>query len=85
MFLLFFFLQVPLEMCGLAQQNFHRAMYQYGENAPCYSSAKLLEESLKEDLRCEDFKDWYYGIDNIDGSSAIRHFGIALSQEEEKK
>jgi len=73
--------KVPLEMCGLAQQNFHRAMYTYGEKAPCYSSVKLLEDSLKTDLRCKDFDNWSYGIDNVDGSAVIRHFGIKLSQD----
>ena len=69
-------------MCGLAQQNYHRAMYQYGETAPCYSSVKMLEEALNEDLRCEKMKDWSYGIDNVDGSAVIRHHGIELSQDD---
>ena len=52
-----------------------------GEKAPCYSSVKLLEDSLKTDLRCKDFDNWSYGIDNVDGSAVIRHFGIKLSQD----
>ena len=69
-------------MCGLAQQMFHRTMYAYGEDAPCYSTPKMLEENLKEDLRCEDFKNWSYSIQNVDGSAVIRHHGIALSQDD---
>ena len=52
-----------------------------GEKAPCYSSVKLLEDSLKTDLRCKDFDNWSYGIDNVDGSAVIRHFGITLTQD----
>jgi hypothetical protein len=60
-------------------------MYQYGDDAPCYSAPKMLEDALKEDLRCDKFKNWSYSIDDIDGSAVIRHHGIALSQEEELK
>ncbi len=59
-------------------------MYQYGEGAPCYSFPKTLEDALKENLRCDDFKNWKYSIDDIDGSAVIRHHGIKLSQDEDK-
>ena len=65
--------------------SFNRAMYQYGEDAPCYSSVKMLEESLNQSLHCEDFKNWSYGIDNVDGSAVIRHHGIDLSQDDDKR
>ena len=73
-------LQVPLELLGHAQQILHRAMYTYGEDAPCYSAPRMLEEALKTDLRCDDFKDWSYSIESVDGSSIIRHHGIKLDQ-----
>ena len=76
-------LQVPIELIGLAQHMFLRTMYQYGENAPCYSFPRTLEESLNGNLRCEDFKNWSYSIDDIDGSAAIRHHGIKLSQDDD--
>jgi hypothetical protein len=57
-------------------------MFQYGDDAPCYIAPKMLEEALKEDLRCDKFKNWSYSIDNMDGSAVIRHHGIALSHEE---
>ena len=53
-------------------------MYTYGEDAPCYSAPRMLEEALKTDLRCDDFKDWSYSIESVDGSSIIRHHGIKL-------
>ena len=59
-------------------------MYKYGENAPCYSAPKALEEDCHESLRCEDFKNWSYSIDNVDGSAVIRHHGITLTQDEKK-
>ncbi len=74
-------LQVPIEFLGLAQQMFNRTMYQFGEDASCYSFPKTLEVALKTDLRCEDFKDWSYSIDDIDGSAVIRHQGIKLHQD----
>jgi hypothetical protein len=43
-------------------QTFHRAMFMYGEDAPCYSAPRMLEEALGESLRCEEFKDWSYSI-----------------------
>ena len=67
----------------MAQQIFNHTMYRYGEDAPCYSSPRMLEEDLKDDLRCEAFKNWSYSIDNVDGSAVIRHHGIALSQDQE--
>ena len=59
-------------------------MYRYGDTAPCYSSAKMLEDNLNESLRCEAFKDWTYSIDDVDGSAVIRHHGITLSQDSDK-
>ena len=59
-------------------------MYKYGENAPCYSAPRALEEDCHESLRCEDFKNWSYSIDNVDGSAVIRHHGITLTQDEKK-
>ena len=79
-FLKLIHLQVPLELLGHAQQILHRAMYTYGEDAPCYSAPRMLEDALKTDLRCDDFKDWSYSIESVDGSSIIRHHGIKLDQ-----
>ena len=84
-FLLIFIIKVPLELLGHAQQILHRAMYSYGEDAPCYSAPRMLEEALKTDLRCDDFKDWSYSIESVDGSSIIRHHGIKLDQSEDEK
>jgi hypothetical protein len=53
---------VPLEFIGHAHQTTLRAMFMYGEDAPCYSAPRMLEEALGESLRCEDFKDWSYSI-----------------------
>lgn len=60
-------------------------MYRYGETAPCYSSAKMLEDNLNESLYCEDFKDWTYSIDDVDGSAVIRHHNIRLTQDPDEK
>jgi hypothetical protein len=60
-------------------------MFMYGEDAPCYSPPRMLEEALGESLRCKDFKDWSYSIQNVDGSAVIRHHGIKLTQVENEK
>merc|ERR1711915_967309 len=43
---------------------------------------KMLEEALGVDLRCEGFENWKYSIQNIDGSSVIRHHGIDIKRTE---
>ena len=44
----------------------------------------MLEDNLNESLHCEDFKEWTYSIDDVDGSAVIRHHGIKLTQDPEK-
>ena len=44
----------------------------------------MLEDNLNESLHCEDFKDWTYSIDDVDGSAVIRHHNIKLTQDPEK-
>ena len=70
-----------MEILGHAQQNFHRAQYQYGDGASCYSPPRMLEESLGESLRMEEFNDWSYSVDNLDGTAVVRHHGIKLTQD----
>ena len=70
--------EVPFELLGLVQQIYNRALYKYGAEAPCYIPAKLIEDDLDEDLRCDGFEDWSYSIDNVDGSAVIRHHGVDL-------
>ena len=33
-------------------QAYNKTMYAYGDEAPCYSSPRMLEEALGVDLRC---------------------------------
>jgi len=72
--------RVPIEILGHAMQAYNRTMYAYGDDAPCYSSPRMLEEALGEDLRCEGFENWKYSIQNVDGSSVIRHHGIDIKR-----
>lgn len=68
--------RVPIEILGHAMQAYNKTMYSYGDEAPCYSSPRMLEEALGVDLRKEGFEKWRYSIQNVDGSSVIRHHGI---------
>ena len=43
--------QVPVEILGLAQQIYNKANYSYGDDAPCCSAVRLLEEAMGTDLR----------------------------------
>lgn len=70
--------KVPIELLGLVQQIYNRGLYTYGADAPCYIPAKLLEDTLNEPLQCPGFENWSYSIDNVDGSSVIRHHDIDL-------
>ena len=57
-------------------EMYERAMSAMGENAPCYSPPKMLEEALNENLQCAEFNDWSYSIDNSKGSCNVDHHGI---------
>ena len=43
--------RVPIEILGHAMQAYNKTMYAYGDEAPCYSSPRMLEEALGVDLR----------------------------------
>ena len=46
--------RVPIEILGHAMQAYNKTMYAYGDEAPCYSSPRMLEEALGVDLRYID-------------------------------
>merc|ERR1712037_906226 len=72
--------RVPIEILGHAMQAYNKTMYAYGDEAPCYSSPRMLEEALGVDLRSEGFENWKYSIQNVDGSAVIRHHGIDIKR-----
>ena len=39
-------------------QAYNKTMYAYGDEAPCYSSPRMLEEALGVDLRWELFSNY---------------------------
>jgi len=71
---------VPLELMSYITAKYSVAKQKYGDDAPCYIGAKMIEDTMKENLQCEKFDTWSYGIDNIDGSCVIRHKGIDLDE-----
>jgi 3-hydroxyisobutyrate dehydrogenase len=72
--------KVPLQILGHAMNMYNTALYTYGDDAPCYINPKMLEDHLGVDLRSDGFENWSYSIQNIDGSSVIRHHGLALKR-----
>jgi len=72
--------KVPLQILGFAMNMYNTALYAYGDDAPCYINPKMLEDHLGVDLRSEGFENWSYSIQNIDGSSVIRHHGIDIKR-----
>ncbi len=71
---------MPTELLGFMQHVYHRALYQLGPDSGCYSPPRLLEESLKEDLRAPGFEGWTYEVENVEGAIHVRHKGIDLKQ-----
>ena len=43
--------QVPLEVFGLMQQIYNRALHSLGPDVGCYAPPKLYENELKESLQ----------------------------------
>ena len=47
-------MQVPLEVFGLMQQVYHRALYSLGPDVGCYAPPKLYENELQESLQVRE-------------------------------
>ena len=47
-------LQVPMEVFGLMQQVYHRALYSLGPDVGCYAPPKLYENELNESLQVKE-------------------------------
>ncbi|XP_013401163.1 uncharacterized protein LOC106167038 [Lingula anatina] len=71
--------KVPIEVLGLVEQIYRRAMHKYGEDAGSSHPPKLLEDDLKEPLRQEGYDNWYYTIEKVQGG------GIAVVHKFDKK
>ena len=71
---------IPIEILKVAHEAEVKAMEDYGKDASCYIAVKRIEDAMGEELRDEEFKDWYYSIENVDGSSCIRHHGIDIKR-----
>jgi len=68
--------KVPLEVFGLMQQIYHRALYSLGPDVGCYAPPKLYEKELNESLQASGFENWSYTVENVDGALQVRHQGI---------
>jgi len=72
--------KVPLEVFGLMQQIYHRALYSLGPDVGCYAPPKLYENELNESLQSKGFENWSYTVENVDGALHVRHKGIELEK-----
>jgi len=70
--------QVPLELFGLMQQIYNRALYSLGPDVGCYAPPKLYEIEQKESLQAPGFENWSYTVENVDGALHVRHQNIDL-------
>jgi len=70
--------QVPLELFGLMQQIYNRALYSLGPDVGCYAPPKLYEIEQKESFQVGGFENWSYTVENVDGALHVRHEGIQL-------
>jgi len=74
--------KVPLEILGLQQQIYNRALYSLGPDVGCYAPPKLYENELNESLQAPGFENWSYTVENVDGALQVRHLGIDLNKKE---
>ena len=58
---------VPLEVMGLVEQIYRRAMFKYGANAGSSHPAKLLQDDLNVSLQIDGFEEWTYSIEKVEG------------------
>ena len=58
---------VPLEVMGLVEQIYRRAMFKYGADAGSSHPAKLLQDDLNLSLQVEGFENWTYSIEKVEG------------------
>jgi len=72
--------KVPIEVFGLMQQTYNRALYSLGPDVGCYAPPMLMENELKESLQAPGFENWNYTVENVDGALHVRHTGIDLEK-----
>jgi len=72
--------KVPLEVFGLMQQVYNRALYSLGPDVGCYAPPKLYENEMNESLQAPGFENWNYTVENVDGALHVRHQGIELQK-----
>ena len=60
---------VPLEVMGLVEQIYRRAMFKYGPDAGSSHPPKLLEDDLNLSLQADGFENWTYSIEKVEGGS----------------
>jgi len=76
--------KVPLELFGLMQQVYNRALYSLGPDVGCYAPPKLYELEQKESLQAPGFENWSYTVENVDGALHVRHQNIKLPGQKEE-
>jgi len=62
---------VPTELHAHAEQIYNRARVKLGDDVGSTSPARMLEEDLNESLQIDDFEDWTYTIEHVEGSMAV--------------
>lgn len=77
--------KVPMEIFGLMQQIYHRALYSLGPDVGCYAPPILYEKELNESLQVPGFEKWTYSVENVDGALHVRHEGIDLPNRNQAK
>ncbi|XP_023325846.1 3-hydroxyisobutyrate dehydrogenase, mitochondrial [Eurytemora carolleeae] len=77
--------KIPLELFGLMQQIYNRALYSLGPDVGCYAPPILYEREHKESLQAPGFENWTYSVENVDGALHVRHEGIELPAKKQKK
>ncbi|XP_064642555.1 2-hydroxy-3-oxopropionate reductase-like [Lineus longissimus] len=73
--------KVPLELMGLTEQIYLRAMYKYGEDVGSSMPAKLLPDDLNEEPEVKGYEGWTYEIQKVEGGGiAVVHRGVKKTE-----
>jgi 3-hydroxyisobutyrate dehydrogenase len=75
---------VPLEMFGLTEQTYLKAMYKYGGTVGSTSPAKLIQDELGVKLDWPGYENWSYTTELIPSENPARVPGMAVVHQDDE-
>ena len=65
-----------MDIHGFTHTIYRRTMYQFGEEAGCYSTPKTFEMEMNESLNIPGFENWSHENEYLDGAVVVKHCGL---------